>query len=114
MNVLLSRSWWMLALRGALAVTLGLLALILPGITMIALVALFAAYALIGGAATIAGALRHRTVDARWWVVLAIGIGSFIIGAATLVYPGLTALVFVLLLAGYALFTGVLEIVLAV
>ena len=114
MNLLLSRCWWMLAVRGALALAFGVLALALPGITLIAIVALFSAYAILSGAAMIAGALRHRGGDNRWWVVLVIGLASFAIGAATLFYPGLTAIVFVLFLAAYALFTGILEIVLAV
>ncbi len=114
MNLLLSRSWWMLAVRGALALAFGVLALALPGITLIAIVALFSAYALLGGAAMIAGALRHRASDDRWWVLLVMGLVSLAIGVATFFYPGLTAIAFVLFLAGYALFTGILEIVLAV
>ena len=49
MDDLLSRSWWMLALRGVLALAFGILAFIWPSLTLAALVALFAAYALISG-----------------------------------------------------------------
>ena len=48
MNELLARSWWMLALQGALALTFGILALVWPGATLIVLVAFFAAWALLG------------------------------------------------------------------
>ena len=46
---MLSRSWWMLALRGVLALLFGVLALLLPGPTVLSLVLLFAAYALLAG-----------------------------------------------------------------
>ena len=114
MNVLLGRCWWMLALRGALAVIVGMLMLSLPGVTMVAIVALFAAYTLLAGGAAIFAALRHRATDERWWLVLLNGLAGVAVGAIAMFYPGLTALVFVLLLASFALTTGVLEIVLAV
>jgi hypothetical protein len=47
MNELLLRSWWMLALRGLVALLFGVLALLWPGLTLLWLVALFAAYALV-------------------------------------------------------------------
>ena len=55
---MLSRSWWMLALRGVLALLFGVLALLLPGPTVLSLVLLFAAYALLAGIVYLVGAVR--------------------------------------------------------
>src|SRR5437879_12923308 len=67
MTTVLLRNWWALALRGVLAILLGVAVAVLPGITLSALVGLFGAYALVaGGLAIIAGgraAERHE----RWW-----------------------------------------------
>ena len=57
---MLSRSWWMLALRGVLALLFGVLALLLPGPTVLSLVLLFAAYALLAGIVYLVGAVRNR------------------------------------------------------
>lgn len=104
--------WWTFALRGAAGIVFGLLALFWPGLTLLALVALFAAYALVGGGAMLAGALRHRGGD-DWWIGLLLGAVSIGAGAVAILRPGLTALVLVLLMGANALVTGVLDILLA-
>ena len=45
----LARNWWAMALRGVLAIVFGLIALVFPGVTMLSLVIVFAAYALVDG-----------------------------------------------------------------
>jgi len=67
MYELLLQSWWMLALRGAIALLFGFLALVWPGLTLLWLVTLFAAYALLGGVVSIIGAVRNRQGDEGWW-----------------------------------------------
>jgi uncharacterized membrane protein HdeD (DUF308 family) len=114
MDQLLSKSWWVLALRGAAALLFGILALIWPGITLLVLVSLFAAFALIAGAVSIAGALRNRTMDRGWWLMLVLGIVSVIIGIVAVYRPGATLFVLVLLMAAQALATGVLDIAVAI
>ncbi len=110
----LMKSWWMLAWRGVFAILFGVLAFFWPGITLLTLVALFAAYALLGGVASIAGALANRRRDEDWWMPLLIGLVG--VGAAiiSVLRPGLTALVFVLLVGAHALVTGVLDIAFAI
>src|SRR3954465_14496479 len=56
----LTRHWWVLAVRGGAAVLFGLLALIWPGITILALVLLFGAYALVDGVLALYTALSDR------------------------------------------------------
>ena len=114
MNDTLMRSWWMLALRGALALAFGALALLFPAMTLGSLVALFAAFALLSGATWVFGAVRHRKSDEQWWVVLLFGLVSIGAGSVAALHPALTLLVLILLIGANALVTGVLDIVVAV
>ncbi|MES2757902.1 MAG: DUF308 domain-containing protein [Pseudomonadota bacterium] len=114
MNETILRYWWMTALRGAIAVAFGVLALLMPGITLLTLVALFAVYALFGGIVWIVGAIKNRAADDHWWVLLIAGLAG--VGAAliALAHPAITALVLVLLIGANALVTGVLDLVIAI
>lgn len=114
MDDLLSRSWWMLALRGVLALAFGILALIWPSLTLAALVALFAAYALISGVVSILGAIKNRKADREWWLILILGLVSVAAGVISIIQPALTALVLVLVMGANALVTGVLDIAVAI
>jgi uncharacterized membrane protein HdeD (DUF308 family) len=114
MNETLLRDWWVLALRGVIAIVFGVLALLLPAITLLSLVALFAAYAIFTGIVWTVGAIRNRKTDNHWWVLLMgglIGIGA---GVIAVIHPTITALVLVLLIGANALVSGVLDIVVAV
>jgi uncharacterized membrane protein HdeD (DUF308 family) len=114
MHELLSRSWWMLALLGVIAFLFAFLALVWPGLTLLSLVALFAAYTLLGGVAWVSGAIRHRRTDEDWWLILMLGLVSIGAGVIAVVHPALTALALVLLMGAYALLIGILEIVVAI
>lgn len=114
MRELLARSWWVLALQGAVALLFGILAILWPGLTLLWLVAFFAAYAIISGALALYASLRNRTYDRGWWLILVLGLISVASGVLAIVYPGLTALVLVLLMGANALITGVLEIAAAI
>jgi uncharacterized membrane protein HdeD (DUF308 family) len=109
----MSRYWWALALRGAAAVIFGLLALIWPDITLIALVILFAAYALVDGALAIGSAVFDRGPGSRAWLVVW-GIAGVTVGIVALVWPRETTLVLLYLIAFWAIVTGVIEIFTAV
>lgn len=114
MHELLMQSWWMLAVRGAIALLFGILALVWPSLTLLWLVALFAAYALLGGVVSVIGAVRNRQNDEGWWLILLLGLVSIGAGVIAIVYPGLTALVLVLVMGANALVTGVLDIATAI
>ncbi|MDB5761539.1 MAG: hypothetical protein JWQ21_534 [Herminiimonas sp.] len=114
MNEILSRSWWVLALRGAISILFGVLALVWPGLTLLGLVALFAVYALLYGAVSVIGAVQNRKSNEDWWLLLLLGLVGIVAGAIALVHPGLTALVLVLVMGANALVTGVLDIVAAI
>lgn len=114
MNESLLRSWWILALRGVIGILFGVLALLWPGLTLLALVSLFAAYALLTGAISIFGAIRNRNRDDEWWLLLLMGLVGVGAGVLALIHPSLTTLVLVLVIAANALVTGVLDIAAAI
>jgi uncharacterized membrane protein HdeD (DUF308 family) len=107
----LSRNWWALALRGLAAIVFGLLAFILPGITLTALILLFGAYMLVDGVFAIVAAVRAEERDTRWWLLLAEGVLGVLAGIVAFVWPGLTALALLFLVAAWSIITGILQIV---
>ena len=105
---LLARRWWALALRGLFAVVFGLLTFLVPGITLISLVLLFGFYAILDGVFDIVSAIR---APGHHWPLLVEGIVGIIAGVLTILWPGITAMVLLYLIAFWAIVTGVLEIV---
>lgn len=114
MNDTVLRQWWLLALRGAVAVAFGVLAIAWPAITLLTLATLFAAFALLAGAVWTFGAIHNRTSDPRWWVMLLLGMFSIGAGALAALDPALTTLALVLIMGVNALVSGILDIVVAV
>jgi uncharacterized membrane protein HdeD (DUF308 family) len=110
----LAKKWWLLALRGLLAVIFGLVALIWSQATLSALVLLFGAFVLVDGVFNIVSAFaRGRRGTPVWWVVIQ-GLFGVLIGVVTFVWPRITALALLYLIAGWALITGVIEIAAAI
>ena len=110
----LGREWGWIALRGALAILFGIIALLLPGITLAALVLVWGAYALIDGVLALVAAFRVRDFGRPMWPFLAIGALSILAGVLTFMWPGLTALVLLMLIAVWAIFTGIFQIIAAI
>ena len=110
----MGNSAWMLVLRGVVAILFGALAIAWPDLTLVWLVALFAVYALLGGGVSITVALRSRHIDRKWGLPLLLGIVSIVAGVYAIAYPGLTAFALVLVMGVNALFTGALDIAIAI
>jgi uncharacterized membrane protein HdeD (DUF308 family) len=109
-----TKNWWILLLRGIVAILFGLLAIMRPVMTVAVLVVLFGSYALVDGVFALCAALTgwcHR--EDRWLLLLEglIGIGA---GFATLRAPALTTVALIFFIAVWALATGVLRIVEAI
>jgi len=114
MPELLAQSWWMLALRGLAALVFGVLVVLWPGLTLLVLVALFAAYTLVSGVASAIGAVQNRSHDEDWWLILLLGLVSIGAGLIAMFHPALTTLILALLLGAYAVATGILDIAAAI
>ena len=104
----MARHWWVLALRGLLAIAFGILAIFWPLTTVLALAIVFAFYLVIDGLAEGYMGARERN---GWW--LAAGMAGVGVGILALIWPGLTAYVLLYLVAAWAIVRGVIEIVLA-
>lgn len=86
----------------------GLLTFLLPGITLVTLVLLFGAYALVDGVFNVIASFRTAS---HHWALLLEGVIGIIAGILTFAWPAITALTLLYLIAFWALFTGILEIV---
>jgi uncharacterized membrane protein HdeD (DUF308 family) len=112
-NARVSRYWWAAALKGAVALALGLLAISWPAVTLLALVLIFIAFCIVDAVFSAILAVRGARHGDRWlWLAF-----NAVLGLATaaiaLVYPGLTLVVFIILLAVWAVVTGVVTILAA-
>ena len=99
----------MLVVRAVLAVAFGLVALLWPDLTLLALSLAFGVYALLEGVASVVDALRHRR-RSRWWLGLLGGLASVAAGVVALVWPGITAVAFAILVGVWAVVTGLVEL----
>jgi len=111
---LLTHNWWLLALRGLCAVLFGILAFIWPGITLLGMVFMFGAYALVNGILSFVVAARSPRGYPRFGSLIFEGILSVLAGVIAFVVPGITALALLALVAAWAIVTGIMEIVVAV
>lgn len=104
----LAKNWWALAIRGGVAILFGLLALFMPAITLGYLVLLFGAYAIVDGVIEVG--TSFRSLKAHWTLLLE-GLLSITAGILTFVWPLMTAIILLYLIAFWAIVTGVIEIV---
>ena len=114
MGTRLARNWWTVALRGAIAIIFGLAALFWPDITLTALIFIFAAFVLVSGVLLAIAAFRDGLTHTHGWLMLLEGAIGIAIGIMAFVWPGITALVLLYIIAAWAIVTGVLEIIAAI
>jgi uncharacterized membrane protein HdeD (DUF308 family) len=106
----IARGWWVLAVRGGLAVLFGILAILVPGAALTALVTLFGVYALVDGVFALLTAARFTHTDERWGLLVIEGIVGVVAGIVSFAHPAATALALVYLVAAWAILTGLVEI----
>ena len=100
----------MFLFRGLAAIAFGVLTLVWPSLSLAVLVYLFGIFAVISGTTAIVAALRNRE-EQHWGLLLFEGILGIAAGVVALIWPGITALAFLFLIAAWAILTGILELV---
>jgi uncharacterized membrane protein HdeD (DUF308 family) len=114
MSYILAHNWWALALRGLAALVFGTLVFFWPGITLVVLVLWFGAYALMDGLFAIIAAVKAAGRQQRWGSMLLEGVSGLGAGVLTFLWPGITALVLLYLIATWSILTGIFEIAAAI
>lgn len=111
MGSALTRDWWVVLVRGVVAVLFGLAAFIWPGITLAALVLLFGVFAIVDGMLSFGEAVSAGQRGQSWIWPAIVGVVGIVVGILAFVWPGLTALVLLYLIAAWAVVTGVAEVI---
>jgi uncharacterized membrane protein HdeD (DUF308 family) len=106
----LAKNWWVLLLRGIAAIIFGLLALAWPGLTLLTLIQVYGAFALVDGVLAIIAAITGGAPAPRWWLAV-VGLLGIATGLLMFMMPGLTAIVLLYFIAGWAIATGVFQII---
>lgn len=104
-----ARNWWVWLVRGLFAVLFGVAAFAWPGPTLVALVFLYGAYALVDGVTALSAGVFTRA----GWLVLS-GVLGIIVGIGTFFYPGITAVALFYVIAAWAVIRGIFEIAAAI
>ena len=105
----LTRKWWVMALRGILAILFGIVALAYPGMTLVVLALVFGAYVFVDGIFAVVAGIGHGGREAVWYVLE--GILGIAVGVATFFFPAITAQAFVFLVGLWAILTGIFEVI---
>jgi len=106
--------WWALVIRGLAAIAFGVLTFFKPSISLLALVILWGAYALVDGVFAVVHSIQGARIVRGWGWLLAGGIVSIGAGVVAFLWPGITALALLAVIAAWAVLTGIAEIATAI
>jgi uncharacterized membrane protein HdeD (DUF308 family) len=109
MLALLAANWWLLLIRGMLAITFGILAILLPGLTLAAMVLIFGAFVFADGIVGLIVAIKGRGRPGSGGLLFK-ALLSIAAGVVTFFYPGLTAIALLAIIAAWAMLVGAMEI----
>jgi len=110
----LARDWWVVVLRGVSAILMGTLAIMLPGITLVSLLFVYGVFTIADGITAIWLGVNARHGQRIWWEMVVGGVIAIFAGLVAAFWPGLTIMVFVILIGIAAVIRGVIEIVAAI
>jgi len=110
----LARNWWLFLLRGILALIFGIAAILFPQTAFLSLVLIFGAFALVDGLFALVAAFTGGAKAENWWWLILEGVFGILIGLLTIVQPAVMATAWLLVIATWAIVTGVFEIITAI
>lgn len=107
----LAKCWWALLLRGIAAIIFGVLAFTWPGLTLVTLVLLYGAFALVDGVLSLIAAFSGSARPIPTWWLIVVGLLGIGAGVVTFLWPGITAVLLVMFIGAWALVHGIFEII---
>jgi len=110
----IANHWWLYVLRGLVAIAFGIVAIVKPGQALLALVLVFGAFALVSGVLALVASFSSAPYYNQWWLLLLDGLAGIVVGLIAIFEPGITKLALLILIAIWAIVTGILEIVVAI
>lgn len=108
LSEVLADSWWAVGLRGLLGIAFGLICLLVPAAAILALVLLFSAYMLVDGVLAIASGIKAARNGERWGLLVLEGVVDLAAGVIAFIWPAITTVAFVILIAVWAIVSGAL------
>ena len=108
LSEVLADSWWAVGLRGIMGILFGLICLLTPGIAVEVFVILFAAYMLVDGVFAIASGIKAARNGERWGLLILEGIVDLAAGAVAVLWPAITLVALIWLVAVWAIVSGAL------
>ncbi len=110
----LARNWWVLLLRGLLAILFGFVSFAAPGLSVAALVLLFGGFCLADGLMAAWTALSNNRQKENGWLLIIGGLLGIGVGLLTIFQPALTGLALLFYIAVWAIATGVVQVLTAI
>lgn len=114
MTDILKSLWLMPTLRGILAMLLGIVLFVYPGASLILMLTFFGAFVMISGLVTLIVAFMRRRYDIIWRSYITDGVINLLIGLVVFLWPAMTSLVLVYIIAIWALITGIVHLISAI
>ena len=110
----LAGNWWLFLLRGILALIFGIVALFFPQVAFLSLVLIFGAFALVDGIFALIAAFSGGAKAENWWWLIFEGLFGILIGVLTIIQPAAMGLAWIIIIAAWAMITGIFEIITAI
>jgi uncharacterized membrane protein HdeD (DUF308 family) len=114
LSEVLAERWWAVGLRGILGIIFGLICLLTPGIAVGAFVIVFAAYMFIDGVFAISSGIRAARSGERWGLLILEGVVDLAAGVVAILWPAITLVALVWIVAIWAIVSGALMLAAAV
>lgn len=108
-------NWWIVGVRGVLTILFGVAAILWPALTLGILITIFGVYAIMDGLFTIVmGVWGGKDRSDGWLMMVLDGLVRIGAGVIAIIWPGLTSLTLVIIIATWAVVTGIIEVVMAI
>lgn len=108
LSEVLAEAWWVVGLRGILGIIFGLICLFATNIALLSLVLLFSAYMLVDGVFAIASGIKAASNGQRWVLLILEGIVNIAAGVIAFLWPAVTLVALVWIVAIWAIVSGAL------